>query len=215
MKKLLLLLVLFWAVPAGAQTRMDEMRQYLSQMAEAAPNDDARTVYTAALSALEHGQLEHPAFVAALNELKRQNSIKRVLMDVESITAAYSLFSLETGKDTQNINDLSKNPGLEGWHGPYVEQQPPLGGEFGLYDVFFAPFVPEGLPQPGTCTKSTPAVPCLIWLRMTDLPDWVTEEVEVTLDTRAGVSGTNGVWRYGPVRSGVQDAYYTLAEVLP
>jgi hypothetical protein len=194
--------------------RMEDMKRYLSEMVENAPTDDAKSIYLAALGALTRGQLEHPAFTAALEEFKRQNSIRRVLMDVESMTAAYSLYAIETRSETQNITDLAINPGRSGWNGPYVEQQPPIGGEFGLYDVFFAPFTPMGLPQPGTCTASTADTLCLVWLRLTDLPDWVVEEVEVILDRNAEEGTLGGVWRAGPAINGRQDAYYTLAEVL-
>ena len=210
-KHILVAIALLCSAPAAQAMPLQNMEDYLLHMATTIDDGKSKAVYTTALEALQRGETDHPAFVAAMNELKQQNSIRRVLLDLESITAAYSLFALETRTDTQNITDLIVDPHLAGWNGPYVEQQAPLGGEFGLYDIFFAPFTPAGVPSPMACIEG---MPCLVWLRLTDVPTWVSEEVELMLDTRAGVSGDTGLWRYGPVRNGLQDGYYTLAEVL-
>jgi hypothetical protein len=210
-----LLTCVFLCTGGGAafaqQPTLATVEVYLTNMAASAPDEDSKAVYAAALEAYRRGQTDHPAFVAVLKELKSQNSIRRTLMDIESLTAAYSLFALETHTETQNIADLVVNPGLSGWHGPYVEQQLPLGSEWGLYDIFFAPFEPEAIPAPADCVVG---IPCLVWLRMTDTPAWVVEDVELVLDVHAGVSGLTGAWRYGLVRNGVQDGYYALAEVV-
>ncbi len=210
-KRIFIALLLLCSAHAAQATPLQNIEDYLLHMATTVDDEKSKVVYAAALAALNRGEADHPAFVAAMNELKQQNSIRRVLLDLESLTAAYSLFALETRTDTQNITDLIVNPKLAGWNGPYVEQQAPLGGEFGLYDIFFAPFTPAGIPSPMACIEG---MPCLVWLRLTDIPAWVSEEVELMLDTRAGVSGDTGLWRYGPVRNGQQDGYYTLAEVL-